>query len=436
MGPALSFFRVAGEADAAAAAPPRSDRQSDTFFVELDGGAAALAELYATGKEIGHGSFGKVYECHSSAEHAQHDFDESRLCVKVVPTKGHHAARVVNISDSEKFELIQMFETLRHPNIVHHHRIFQTSDMLYIVMDRCTGPELLDHAAACGGLLPLDGVRDVALQILSALATIHGLGVMHRDVKPENFRFRDAHATTLQLLDFGAAKPSSDTPCTHSVTGTLLFAAPEVFDTVYWYACDMWSAGIILFLLISGQLPFETSDVGMLRSMHHDPVLTGDSLLRGERWNTVPSAARQFVREVLTVDPAGRLSAARALEHPWFSVEARDRIGSCDSGCSTPSLLSTMNRSLSLTDIRRTYFVWNLAECNSDDENCDGEEAPQKIEMAEQAEVIQQSDGNKQQQIGQVVQQPDGSKEQQLGHSAPGSNPEELVGRDESVASA
>ncbi|CAE8661289.1 unnamed protein product, partial [Polarella glacialis] len=114
-----------------------------------------------------------------------------------------------NLPSDEKKELLMLFETLRHPNIVSYRHFIQTAETLYIVMNRCLGPDLVDHMQASGDL-SMSSVRDFARQILLAVSAVHKHGMMHRDLKPENFRFRDPSATFLQLLDFGSAKPSND----------------------------------------------------------------------------------------------------------------------------------------------------------------------------------------------------------------------------------
>ncbi|CAE8639846.1 unnamed protein product, partial [Polarella glacialis] len=191
--------------------------------------------------------------------------------------------------------------------------------------------------------------------------------------------FRDPSATFLQLLDFGSAKPSNDLAKAHSITGTLLYAAPEVFDGVYSRSCDLWSCGIVLFLLVGGQLPFQTSDIMMLRSMHRDPVLTGDCLFRGERWRKAPERARTLVRGLLTFDASSRLTALAALEHRWIQFRDSGELpqdGVAEQAEDTDSEeegLSGLRRvgssKIGLADLKRTYFVWNLAdECDDDDE--------------------------------------------------------------------
>ncbi|CAE7232343.1 RPS6KA5 [Symbiodinium natans] len=267
-------------------------------LVSLEG-EQTFEALFQIGELIGHGTFGKVYGC-SYRSSGTHD-----LCVKIVATSGRHAARASRLPKDEKLQLLRLIASLRHPNIVRYFRFLQSSEMLYVVMSRCLGPDLAEHVEAVGHLKMKD-VKSFSRMMLSAVASVHQHGLMHRDVKPENFRFTDPAATTLQLLDFGAAKIGDDVPKVHTVVGTLLYAAPEVFEGAYARSCDLWSCGAVIFFLVSGHLPFQTSDVTMLRSMHRDPVLNGECLFRGEYWRQAPLGARSLVRGLLSVEARHR----------------------------------------------------------------------------------------------------------------------------------
>lgn len=354
-----------GAAGAAGQRRGRGPEEAEApFLVELrEGGSATFEDFYELGEKLGEGSFGKVYACQevvrgSSRVTGRRAADgEQRLCAKAIapPRSG-------KLSDAVDKEFLHCLKELRHPSIVRHRRVLQTADTLYVVMDRCDGPELLDHVKARGGFLACKEVRGLARQLLGALAAVHEAGLMHRDVKPQNLRFSCAAATTLQLLDFGSAKASGSEPAKQSVTGTFVYAAPEVFDGFYGSQCDLWSAGVVLFLLVSGHLPFDTADVKILRSMHNDPVLTGDSLIRGEHWRKAPAGAKSLVRGLLAVDPAVRLTAAGAVQHSWLAGE-EDRNDHLGEVATTEGLMGSSGRPPALVGLKRSDFVWDLAAC-------------------------------------------------------------------------
>jgi len=322
-------------------------------LLELSGGAKEFEEMYRFGEQIGEGNFGKVFACKELSFFPPHDL----RCVKVVPlnTSPHC---ITKLSQEERRALFNSLLNLRHPGLVRFHAFAITGEALYTVMERCCGLTLPDHPSlVCDGHLCAEDVQSLAAQILSAIGALHHMKLMHRDVKLDNFRFADEASTQLKLLDFGFCKATSGKPAQHTVTGTFLYAAPEVFEGTYCHMCDLWSIGIVLFHLLSGQLPFHTSDVIILRSMHRDPVLMGNSLFRGDCWKAVPPEGRALVRSLLAVDPAERFSAAEAARHPWLS--GKKSLGQTFlSKCSFENLMSGAN----LKPLTKTMNVWNLAE--------------------------------------------------------------------------
>lgn len=322
-------------------------------LLELSGGSKEFEEMYRFGEKIGEGSFGKVFACREISFFPPPDL----RCVKVVllNTSPHC---ITKLKQEERRALFSLLLNLRHPGLVRFHTFAITDDTLYTVMERCCGPTLPDHPGLVSdGLLRPEVVQCLAGQILRAIGALHHIKLMHRDVKLDNFRFADEASTQLKLLDFGFCKATSGKPAQHTVTGTFLYAAPEVFDGAYCHMCDLWSIGVVLFHLLSGQLPFNTSDALILRSMHRDPVLMGNSLFRGACWKAVPPEGRALVRSLLEVDPAVRYSAAEAVTHPWLTN--RKSLGqTCLSKCSFENLLSAAN----LKPLAKTVNSCNLAE--------------------------------------------------------------------------
>mmetsp|Transcript_89329 Transcript_89329/g.288809 ORF Transcript_89329/g.288809 Transcript_89329/m.288809 type:complete len:466 (-) Transcript_89329:156-1553(-) len=341
---------------------------SKTLVIRLNGSSTEFEKLYSIGEKIGQGGFGKVFACKDL-----HSKTEETLCVKVVPVQGRHTARLVKVCEREKSDMLSKCLRIDHPNIVKYHRFIQTDDALYTVMGRCCGLDLVDHVKEQGDHLPIDRIRLLAQHILAAVATVHGLDIMHRDIKPENFRFKDTTAQVLQLLDFGFAKPAQDFPAEHSITGTLLYAAPEVFDGHYCRKCDLWSTGIVFFQLFTGHPPFQTGDVQILRSLHRDPVLIGDGLFRGEAQRQVPRGARDLIRGLLAVEPSERLCAQIACEHEWLQQDTTSEEEEEDKGPRRKSTLKRDSSQISMhggdesAGIKRSYFVWDLAGSASSD---------------------------------------------------------------------
>lgn len=323
-------------------------------LLQLKDGRETFEQLYSIDEKIGQGSFGQVFNCSDRSRWMPRRGD---LCVKVVPLTGRHSSRILKLDEDEQRELLGLFLAFRHHGLVRFHQFVKTNTDMYSVMDRYTGPELADHVEASGGSLSAEVVRSLAEQILSAVSALHAVGIMHRDIKLDNFRFKDKHAKDLMLLDLGFAKVAGAEPAQHTVTGTLLYAAPEILhEGIYAHSCDLWSVGVVLFYLISGVLPFETSDVTILRSMHRDPVLNGASLFRGLKWRDQPTNARSLIRGLLNVDPANRLTATDALDHGWFvgdDVGGSTKPGTSSSLRSLSSFSRSWNELRSIAGLRR-----------------------------------------------------------------------------------
>jgi len=333
-------------------------------WVDLDGDDSAFTELYSIGAKIGEGAFGKVFVCKDRCTLP----DSSQLCVKVLPLHGRHQPRsAVKCSIEERNYLYSNLMAWRHPNIVRYYNFVLTKASLHVVMERCMGPNLSEFLTMNDDNLEVMSVRSAAQQMLSALATVHSAEIMHRDIKTENFQFFDTAATRLQLLDFGFAKHSPRLPQEHSITGSLIYAAPEVLTGVYEHSCDLWGVGVVLFQIFAGYCPFDTSDVNILRSLHKDPVLTGDSLFRGIVWKRMTKAGKELIRGLLTVDATERLSAEVALEHRWF----KDSPSACEEEAKLGSFKS-------LTALRRNQLDLNLANLvdNCIDSDSEPEEEP------------------------------------------------------------
>jgi len=334
----------------------RSSAQDLILFLD---GPGEFGELYETREKIGQGAFGTVFACKDLQCEAGAGL---QLCVKIVSLDRHRAFSKVRADESR--ELLVLHRYFTNPHVIRYHRFAQTTEALFIVMDRCCGADLVDHVSACGGLVSLDRARNLSLQILKAVAAVQSIHIMHRDIKLENFRFDDTRAQRLKLLDFGFAKPCRGFPSEHTVTGSLIYAAPEVLDGFYMRTCDLYSAGVVTYLLLCGRPPFESSDMFMLRSLHRDPVLTGSSLFRGSRWRHVPAIAQSLVRGLLSIDPRQRMAPEVAVEHEWFSKPAT--LHELEGDSDEPRASQVKRCPSSLAKIKRTYFLWDVASAVGD----------------------------------------------------------------------
>eukprot|EP00192_Tetraselmis_astigmatica_P021690 CAMPEP_0117677646 /NCGR_PEP_ID=MMETSP0804-20121206/16856_1 /TAXON_ID=1074897 /ORGANISM="Tetraselmis astigmatica, Strain CCMP880" /LENGTH=287 /DNA_ID=CAMNT_0005486943 /DNA_START=187 /DNA_END=1050 /DNA_ORIENTATION=- len=206
---------------------------------------------------------------------------------------------------------------LSHTNIVKCYDVLQDGKHVYLVTTMLPGATLQQAVTERGSYAEEDA-RAVIKQILSAIAHMHSLGVAHRDLKPENVMLScELDHTAVTIIDFGLSVRTTEkgdsmmlsTPC-----GTPLYTAPEVFEGRYGLNCDVWSAGIILHVLLSGYPPFVAASISDLYS-----VLKSCKLFMDPVWQVISPEAADLVSRLLTVDPQLRCSAEEALRHPWLS---------------------------------------------------------------------------------------------------------------------
>mmetsp|Transcript_121377 Transcript_121377/g.259155 ORF Transcript_121377/g.259155 Transcript_121377/m.259155 type:complete len:575 (+) Transcript_121377:107-1831(+) len=211
---------------------------------------------------------------------------------------------------------VEIHLTLDHPGIVRLYDIYEQPNRVVVVMEHCKGGELFDELST---RVRFDepAAAEVGRQMINAMSYLHTHNVVHRDLKLENWLYADTNRQTLKLIDFGFSKVWSDAddpmyaPC-----GTTDYVAPEVLlHEGYNNKCDMWSLGVIIFMLLSGAAPLHAEKGKSLQSkIKHGDVDWG--LL--DRKCTISPEARDFLSSLLVMDPQERLDSRRAIFHPWL----------------------------------------------------------------------------------------------------------------------
>jgi calcium-dependent protein kinase len=154
---------------------------------------------------------------------------------------------------------IDILKNLDHPNILRLYEVFEDKKYIYLVTEFCQGGELFDEIIARGKF----NERDAAViikQLLSAISYCHSKKVSHRDLKPENILIDNKETLQIKLIDFGTSQRFEDEENMELVLGTAYYIAPEVLKGHYDEKCDIWSIGVILYILLSGEPPFPGSD--------------------------------------------------------------------------------------------------------------------------------------------------------------------------------
>ena len=273
--------------------------QATNFVIENEN---SFHDIYRLGKLLGTGSFGEVRLC-------VHRETSIKRAVKIIRKDLLTSPKQRENLDNE----IRILKSLDHPSIVRVYEYFEEVRRLYIVMEFCNGGELFEEIVKKGAISEelSAGVMKQIFQILEYLQT---QGVVHRDLKPENILLEEKHdVLNIKLIDFGAAVICEKHTRLDSNTGTLIYMSPEVLKGNYNYLCDMWSAGVIMFILLSGQSPFKgKSSEDLLSSM-----VPTSALLTQDPWPLISSEAKDLISGLLTGE-ADRASPTKALNSAWI----------------------------------------------------------------------------------------------------------------------
>ncbi|KAF8679264.1 hypothetical protein HU200_046042 [Digitaria exilis] len=240
-----------------------------------------FAAKYDMGDEVGRGHFG--YTCAATVKKGARKGES--VAVKVIPkAKG----------------------------------VVDDAGMGYAMVSRawlCEGGELLDRILSRGGKYSEDDAKAVLVQILNVVAFCHIQGVVHRDLKPENFLFTSKDENShLKAIDFGLSDFVKPDERLNDIVGSAYYVAPEVLHRCYSTEADVWSIGVIAYILLCGSRPFwARTESGIFRS-----VLKADPSYNEAPWPSLTPEAMDFVKRLLCKDPRRRMTAAQALSHPWI----------------------------------------------------------------------------------------------------------------------
>jgi serine/threonine protein kinase len=276
------------------------------------------------------------------------------VAVKTLQLKGLDAAQINELRSEA-----EIFLSMDHPHIARLVDVFETKERLDLVMELMDGGELLDRVIELQRFAEADAA-DAIYQMLLAVNYMHDRHVVHCDLKLENFLYAHPGSDELKLIDFGfsyfwdsnTAKPSGY---------TLAYTAPEVIAGGYTSKCDLWSLGVIAFILIFGYMPFDELKVECIKK--------GQWLDKPEKWDGVSDMAKEFVKQLLVVDPSERLSAVEALEHPFIKNRggSKGRCGVQSGSNSLPGAgvvdaLRSFGKASSFRRACMKVMAWSLTE--------------------------------------------------------------------------
>ncbi|PIN06911.1 Ca2+/calmodulin-dependent protein kinase, EF-Hand protein superfamily [Handroanthus impetiginosus] len=262
-----------------------------------------LHERYDLGRELGRGEFGITYLC------TDVETGEKLACKSIAKKKLKTA---VDIEDVRR-EVEIMKHMPKHPNIVSLKATYEDDSAVHIVMELCEGGKLFDRIVARGHYTE----RAAAVVFRIIVEVCHRNGVMHHDLKPENFLFANKKETSpLKAIDFGLSvffKPGTKYRQSH-IVGSPYYMAPEVLKRNYGPEIDVWSAGVILYILLCGVPPFwAETEQGVAQAIIRSVID-----FKRDPCPKVSDNAKDLVKKMLDPDPSRRLTAEQVLKHPWL----------------------------------------------------------------------------------------------------------------------
>ncbi|GMH04641.1 hypothetical protein Nepgr_006481 [Nepenthes gracilis] len=263
-----------------------------------------IASIYDLKKELGRGQFGITYLCAEKSTGLQF------ACKSISRLK---LSRRKDIEDVRREIMILQYLSGQ-PNIVEFKGAYEDRNNLYVVMELCSGGELFDRIEAKGNYSEKEAAV-IFRQIVNVVHVCHFMGVMHRDLKPENFLMvSPADDSPLKIIDFGLSVFIEEGKTYKELVGSAYYVAPEVLHRYYGKEVDVWSAGVILYILLSGVPPFwAETERGIF-----EEILQGNLDLQSSPWPSVSLAAKDLIQKMLTKEPMKRITAVQALEHPWL----------------------------------------------------------------------------------------------------------------------
>ena len=259
-------------------------------------------------KFLGEGSFASVYS-------VKNRITDSIRAMKIIKKSSSCSEE----DDKEIFNEINILRTLDHPNILKIFEFYSNKESFSIVTELCSGGELFQEIVDNGPFNESYSAY-VMFQILSAVNYCHNMKIIHRDLKPENILIvgRDKNKyPRIKVCDFGTSKMFEKGAVQRKLVGSSYYIAPEVIKKKYDEKCDIWSCGVILYILLSTRPPFGGENDKEIM----EKVSVGKYDLKSSPFNKISKSCKDLIQKLLIMDPKKRISADEALAHAWFKEQ-------------------------------------------------------------------------------------------------------------------
>ncbi|XP_060033203.1 serine/threonine-protein kinase 33 isoform X1 [Erinaceus europaeus] len=280
--------------------------------IRMDNGAA-IREIYTFGRILGKGSFGMVIE-------ATDKETETKWAIKKV-NKDKAGSTAVRLLERE----VSILKSVKHEHIIHLEQVFETPKKMYLVMELCEDGELKEILDKKGHFSENE-TRWIIQSLASAIAYLHSHDIVHRDLKLENIMVKSSFVDAnnemnlnIKVTDFGLAvrkQGRRSESMLQTTCGTPIYMAPEVINAhEYSQQCDIWSIGVIMYILLCGEPPFLANSEEKLFEL----IRKGNLNFEDPVWDSVSGCAKTALNQLMKVDPAHRITAKELLDSQWIT---------------------------------------------------------------------------------------------------------------------
>jgi serine/threonine protein kinase len=287
----------------------KDEKEYNEWFEKLKiaTGYTNLLDIYEVKNKLGSGKFGLV-KLGIDKKTGQ------KVAIKIMKK---------STMDSSDLELvrteIEILKICQHPNIIRLYNVFENADYLYIIMEYCSGGDLFSYLENRNFRLSEKKASTIIHKMSTAVYYMHSFGVAHRDLKPENVLMTsDDEDADIRILDFGLSKILGPYEKCDEPYGTLTYCAPEIIvDEPYSKAVDLWSLGIMTYLMVSGKLPFNSEDENEIA---RQVVYDEPDYIRNPIWKSISPECKDFIKGLLEKDQNKRMTIKQVLEHKWIKM--------------------------------------------------------------------------------------------------------------------
>ncbi len=272
----------------------------DHYIVDLQGDGTSI--------ELGTGTYGRVMKV------------KHRGTGKFYAVKAINVTRLEPKQVSKLYAEISIMREMDHPHVVRLREVFYTKLQIYIVMDLCTGGELFNLVTENPGECATESeIAKAVNRMMGAIHYLHKHRIVHRDLKLENWLLESpGDLSSIKLIDFGLSKHFADEEHLHQAVGSTYYVAPEVLLGNYTEKCDLWSMGVITYMMLSGSPPFWGNNDQQIRNR----IIRGQYSTSDKVFKNVSKGGKDFIAMLLKLDPSSRPDAGKALRHSWLTKNA------------------------------------------------------------------------------------------------------------------